>query len=63
MLAKVDASLPKSLGDLELRQGDAKKAKKKEPAADVKQEEPADETLSTAPVNIRYLGRKLDLLA
>lgn len=64
MLAKVDASLPKSLGDLERARQDGKKTKKKDGApAETSAVEGDEETLPIPPVNIRYLGKNLDLIA
>lgn len=65
MIGKVDNSPPKSMGDLELRQNDADKSKSKRSPHAVQPESDAaapDEPGTLPPVNIRYLGKNLDLV-
>lgn len=65
MINRVDASLPKSLGDLELKQNDIQRSKHKPGAPPDAADEAAEreEPQSLAPVHIRYLGKNLDIVA
>ena len=67
MIGRVSSTPNKSLGDLELKQHDANKSKAKKSenpltsASDP--QENSEETLLAGPVNLRYLGKNLDLIA
>jgi hypothetical protein len=69
MIGKVESSLPNSLGDVELRQHDPEKAKLKKSGAEASEAGDKDDakeredSVSNVPVNIRYLGKNLDLVA
>lgn len=68
MIGKVDTALPNSLADVDLRQHDSEKTKlKKNGSKGAPDSESAaaerEEPLTTMPVNIRFLGKKLDLIA
>jgi hypothetical protein len=68
MIGKVETTIPNTKTDIHLAHGDAAKAKAKKARPEERPDAPqleaeTEEPLSTAPVHIRHLGRKLDLIA
>ena len=68
MIGKVETTLPNARNEINLAHGDAAKTKANKVQAEKRPDAPAteaeaEESLSTAPVHIRHLGRRLDLIA
>lgn len=68
MIGKVETTLPNAKSEIHLAQGDADRAKAKKARPEERPAAPAPEaadaeTRSAAPVHIRHLGRRLDLIA
>lgn len=69
MISKVSSTPNKAMGDLELKQGDAQKSKTKRGAPPPAGEKDSassnsdDDSGSTGPIHIRFLGRNLDIIA